>query len=326
MSQPAYSANSSAYLRRGQGGGEINLPIAPGQDEVAIHGHGGVRDDRLGEVHHRLVIAIRLVEFDHREFGVMRAVDPLIPKDAADFIDLFHAAHHQPLQMQLERDPQEQIHVERVVMRDERPRRCAAGDGVQHGRFDLGKAAPAERLPHRIDDPRAAEHFLQHAVVVDQVDVPLPQQHFDIFGPMKFLRGLGQRLRQEGHLVDADRHFAGVRQLQMAVDADQIAEVDAADHFPLLVSEVGLREHQLNPPGPVLQVEELELPLVVAEHDPAGETDFGADDPLFGRTQLAGFANRAMAVEALAPGIDAEFLEPMQFLETGRFQTIGRVR
>ncbi len=51
-------------------------------------------------------------------------------------------ADDEPLQMQLRGDAHVHINVQRVVMRDKRARRRAAGDGVEDGSLDLD-IAPA---------------------------------------------------------------------------------------------------------------------------------------------------------------------------------------
>ena len=104
----------------------------------------------LGQVHHRAVVAVGLIDLEHRELGIVPRADPFVAIDAAEFVDPLHAADEQPLQMQFQRDPQIQLHIERVVMRHERPGRGAAGDRVQRRAFDLDEAL---RLPSvlRID-------------------------------------------------------------------------------------------------------------------------------------------------------------------------------
>ena len=94
--------------------------------------------------HQILVVAVRLVELEHRELGVVLRRDPLVPEVARDLVHALHAADRQPLQVQLRRDPQVQIHVERVVVRHERPRHRAARDRLHDRRLDLEIAAIVE--------------------------------------------------------------------------------------------------------------------------------------------------------------------------------------
>ena len=132
-------------------------------------------DALLGEIHHRAVIAVGLIDLEHRELGIVLRADPLVAVDAAEFVDPLDAADQQPLEVQLQRDPHEQIEVERVVMRRERPGRGAAGDRVQRRAFDFDEAAIAERLANRRDDPRPIEKPVEHPFVVGQVEIPLPR-------------------------------------------------------------------------------------------------------------------------------------------------------
>ena len=90
----------------------------------------------LGDLHHLAVVGERLVQLHHRELGVVAGGDALVAEDAADLEHPLHAADDQPLQVQLERDAQVQLHVERVVVGDER-----AGRGRRRPR----RAAPASR-------------------------------------------------------------------------------------------------------------------------------------------------------------------------------------
>ena len=69
--------------------------------------------------------------------GLCLRADPLVAEHAADLVDLLDAADEQPLQRQFQGDAQEQVDVEGVVVRLERPGRGAAGDGVQRRRLDL---------------------------------------------------------------------------------------------------------------------------------------------------------------------------------------------
>ena len=84
--------------------------------------------------------------------GLCLRADALVAEDPADLVDLLDAADQQPLEVQLQGDAQEQVDVERVVVRDERPGRGAAGDGVQRRRLDLAEALAVEVAADGADD------------------------------------------------------------------------------------------------------------------------------------------------------------------------------
>ncbi len=66
------------------------------------------RQHLLGHDHQLLVIAVGLVELEHREFRIVLRRDALIPEVTIDLIDAFETADDEPLQVQLGRNAQEQ--------------------------------------------------------------------------------------------------------------------------------------------------------------------------------------------------------------------------
>ena len=101
--------------------------------------------------------SVRLIDFNHREFGIVRFVDAFVAEHASDFIHAFDATDHQPFQVQLQSDPEIQLHIQRVVMRRERSRGCSTGDRVEYRRFDFTELVPAESLPNRINNRRTLQ-------------------------------------------------------------------------------------------------------------------------------------------------------------------------
>jgi hypothetical protein len=63
-------------------------------------------DQVLGDIAHARHVAARLVELDDGELGVVLLVEPLVAEVAVDLVDPGHAAHQQPLEIELGRDPQ----------------------------------------------------------------------------------------------------------------------------------------------------------------------------------------------------------------------------
>ena len=89
--------------------------------------------------------------------------------------------------------------------------------------------------------------------------------------PVVLLRRRAQRLRQQRPVVDAERELAAAGRERGAVDADQVAEVEAQQPLHRLGAEhVGARL-QLDAPAAVDEVEERHLPLPAAGRQPAGD-------------------------------------------------------
>ena len=68
-----------------------------------------VEHQLAGQRRHRVVVAVRLVDLEHRELGVVGGVDALVAEDAADLVDPLEAADDQPLEVELDRDAQVQL-------------------------------------------------------------------------------------------------------------------------------------------------------------------------------------------------------------------------
>ena len=110
---------------------------APGLAEVndmAAHlelsapegGGGDVAEHVLDEVHVVFVVLVGGHGLDHRELGVVAAVNALVAEIAADGIDLVEPGDDEALEVELVRDGQVHVAAERVDMRLERLGRAAA--------------------------------------------------------------------------------------------------------------------------------------------------------------------------------------------------------
>jgi hypothetical protein len=80
--------------------------------------------------------------------GIVRAVHALVAEVARELVHALEPAHDQPLEVELVRDAQVELHVERVVLGHERPRERAAVERLQHRRLDLEEARASRSLAH----------------------------------------------------------------------------------------------------------------------------------------------------------------------------------
>ena len=109
----------------------------------------------LDQVHEVAVVGVRLVQLQHRELGVVPRRQPFVAEVAVDLVDALEAADDEPLQVQLGRDAQVHVDVERVVVRDERLRDGAARDHLQHRRLDFEEVERVEEAAQVLHDARA---------------------------------------------------------------------------------------------------------------------------------------------------------------------------
>ena len=97
-------------------------------------------------------ICIRLIQLDSGELGVVLRVHALVAENAANFVHAVQPADNEALEGQLGGDAHVHVHIQRVVVRDERTGRCAAGNGVQHGRLHFHIAHAVQIAAHELDE------------------------------------------------------------------------------------------------------------------------------------------------------------------------------
>ena len=185
--------------------------------------------------------------------------NPLVPEVAVDLEHLLEPADRQPLQIQLGRDPQVEIHVERVVMRDERPRERAAGDRLHHRRLDLEVAARGHELADRRDDAAARLEDAARVGIDDEIEIALPVADLDVGQAVPLLRQRQQALRQEVQPRRPDRELVGLRAEQPALDADPVAEIEQLEDLEIERRQRVLPDVDLDLRAAVGQHEEVRL-------------------------------------------------------------------
>ena len=249
----------------------------------------------------------------------MPGVDAFVAIDAAQLIHPLDAAHHQPLEVQFQGDTEKEVDIEGIVVRGEGPRGGAAGDGVQRRAFDLDEAFARECVADRLHDLRPPQEAFPLAFGVDQIQIAHPLPQFGVRKTLVFFRRSFDALREEVDFCGKDRQFADLCADQLAVDADQVAQVELLRQLPMLLAHLLHADGHLDASRPVVQIEEDQLPGPPQEHDPPRRPDrrpmqFRRLAGLIGRLgdnlilTGADFTDRRMIIEALPPGVDAQFL------------------
>ena len=250
----------------------------PERDRLVVERHlfeaaglaRGVRDELFGHRHQLVVVGVGLVELEHRELGVVLRRHPLVPKVPRQLVDPLHAADHEALEVQLRRDSQVEVHVERVVVRHKGPRRRAAGDRLHDRRLDLHEAAAVEEPPDRRHGLRA--HF-EHAAAVgvhDQIEVALAIAGLDVLQSVPLLGQRQVALGQEHDAPRPDAQLAGARPEQVPFDADVIAEIEQLEDLEVQFRQRVLADVDLDALEAVGQAEKIGLAEVPDRQHAAG--------------------------------------------------------
>ena len=180
------------------------------------HLHRDRRQQLFGERHQPLVVHVGPVELEHRELGIVLRRDAFIPEVTVDLEDAFDAADGQPLEVELRRDAQVELHVERVVMRHERPRQRAAGDRLHHRRLDFEEAVRLQELANRRHRGGANLEHAPHVGIDDQIEIALAIADLDVLQAVPLLGQRQEALREELQRRGPDRQLVGLGAKQVA--------------------------------------------------------------------------------------------------------------
>ena len=218
-------------------------------------------------------VGIRLIQLHSGKFGVVLGVHALVAEDAPDLVYAVHAAHDQPLERKLGGNAHIHINIERIVVRDKRARGSAAGDGVEHRRFDLDIAHIIQIIPQMLDELRADDEVALDLGVHDQVDITLTIAGLLVGQAVELLGQRQQGFGQERDRLRAHGHFAALGAEDLALDADDIADVIFLEAVVRGLVHLILAGVELDAAGLVLQIAEGDLAHAALGHETARDGD-----------------------------------------------------
>ena len=195
------------------------------------------------------MVPVRGVELHHREFGVVPNADAFVAEAAVDLEHPLEAADDQALQVQLGRDAQEHLLIQRVVVGDERLGVGAAGDRMQHGRFDFHEAVVDHELPDRRQRLAARGEARARFSVGDQVDVALAVLLLLVGHAVELVGQRTQALGQQTQAGHAHRQLAGLGLEQRAFGAEDVAQIKVLERLVAVFADAVLGDEQLDAPA-----------------------------------------------------------------------------
>ena len=152
-------------------------------------------------------------------------------------------------------------------MRGERPGGGAAVHRLQHRRLHFHKVAGRQALTNRLDDLRARLEDLSHIRIDKQIHVAPAIAQVHIRQAVPFARRRQQGLGQKTELGRPHCILAGLGLAELALDGDDIAEVDLLDRRPM-IREILLGQPDLQIPATVANLQECQLAHRAVQHDP----------------------------------------------------------
>ena len=199
----------------------------------------------------------------------MLGVHALVAEDAAHLVHPLHAAHDQPLQVQLRGDAHIHINVLRVVVRDKRTSVGAAGNGAENRRLHLHEAQIVQIAAQIRHEPAADLEVPLTLRVHDEIDVPLAVTDLLIGQAVELLRQGAQGLAQQRDLPCADGHLAPLGAEHLALDAHDIADVIFLEAVIVVLIHLILAGVDLDAARFILQVAEGHLAHAALAHQAA---------------------------------------------------------
>jgi hypothetical protein len=191
--------------------------------------------------------------------------DALVAEVLADLVHALEAAHDQPLQVQLRRDPQVEVGLELVVARHERPREGAAVAGLEDRRLHFHEARSVQVRADRGHDARPCQEDAPRLLVHQQVEVTPAVALLDVGEPVECV---GERLRVAGqhlHRVGEDGRLAAPGLRCTPDHADHVTEMDVQ------LARRGDVADRLDAPRAVDDVEEDQLSHAAPRHRAPGD-------------------------------------------------------
>ncbi len=218
-------------------------------------------------------------------------------------------------------------------MRDERPRRGTARDGLHHGRLDLEVPAIFHIAPDPRDDARTRLKGADRPGVGVHVHVAAAVPQLGVGQPVVLLRRGLQRLAVHLEAVGPDADLLLLGHPHRALGHDDVAVVELLCDAERSRIEIGFRDRDLQVTGLIAQRQEDQLAHRPVLHAPAGHASSGTAighglvarlarrDVLLVRGPVeagAGLGERHQVVNPAAVRVDAELVPPPRELLASR--------
>ena len=241
--------------------------------DVAVLGLGQVSEHGFSQLHHALVIGVCLVEFHQRELRIVPCVDTLVTEYTADLVDALEASDDQSLEVQLERDTELDVLVQRIIVSLERPGCGTAGVGHQHRCLDFHESPAVEEVTDLLDDLGSLDEGIFNLGINDQVQIPLAIAHVGIGEAVMLLGQHLDALAEQDDLGGVNGDLARPRPEEEALDAQDIADVILLECLVVVDADAVSGNIDLDVALKVCDVRERSLTHNALEHHTAGDGD-----------------------------------------------------
>ena len=167
----------------------------------------------------------------------MSCVKSLVSEYAADLVYFLKSAHDQSLQVQLQRNAELQVFIQRVKMCLERSCGSASGICHEHRCLNFHEALSVQIFTDGADDPGTFDKCILYFWVHDQIHISLTVTCICIRQSVELLRKDLEALGEQCHMGCMDGHLAGLCLKYLALNADHIAYIELLELFIVLLAD-----------------------------------------------------------------------------------------
>ena len=203
----------------------------------------------------------------------MGGVHALVAEDTANLVHPIHAAHDQPLQVQLGFNAQHHVEIQGVVVGVEGTGGGSNLKGSQDGGIHFQEALAVQEVPQLAQNQAALDKGILHLGIDNQIHIALPIAHLPVGQSLKLVGQGQQRLAQQGDGLGADRNFLGLGLENLPLNTHNVADVVFLEAVVLFLAHFVNLDKNLDSAGAVLEVAEHHLALPPLAHQAARHPD-----------------------------------------------------
>lgn len=185
-----------------------------------------LRKHIFGELEQIVEVSVGHVELAARVLGVVGLIDALVTEVLSDFIDAVESTDDQLLEVQLGSDTHVQLHLEIVVVGEERSGSGSTGNHVHHWRFNLQELEVVEVLANELHHLGARLEDLAGAIRQDKIEETLAISDFVVLETDVHFGEHVQARRKQLHLTRSNRQFVALGAAWSTDDTNDVSSLN----------------------------------------------------------------------------------------------------
>ncbi len=229
---------------------------------MLAEGHLGGPPDILGQrgnqgFHHdhdHVVVGVCFVALKHGELGVVAGGEALVAEHTGEFEHPLDAADQEPLEVELGRDAQKELHVQRLVVGGEGLGVGAAVQRMQDRGLDFDETAGQQFPPNCLGQSASPQEPGADLFVGEEVHIPQSSPQLGIFQPFSLLGRVVERLGEQKDGISIHRGFALVGGLEFPLHEEKVPSIELAQQREIALGKAVLLKADLDAAASVHQV------------------------------------------------------------------------